>query len=261
MIEHSFTGFESATGEWLRENLASMVQDTWLDEQKEILFHICDELVKNGFKSNYKFLLIWLDTRKKVMQSKAKMTGKEADEWLREIFFSGVDELIRTHFDYAIDGDIPDRLRRLLDLQSILLERKRSGTRSPMPEWVDHSRDALKDYVAVDRLARLLNIKVAVRMEKSSDELIIQIENDAPILNRDLERIQKVREKFKSHIAAGTEDQFFLENMDTSGGGHGLGYPLMDTILHSLSLDPEQSLFLISASRTMILLRLPLTAP
>lgn len=238
-----------------------MVKGTYLEENSAVLFHICDELVKNGFKSNYKFLLIWLNTRKRVIESTEKMSQKEADDWLKEIFFSGIDDLVRTHFDKAEDEDIPDRLRRLLDLQSALLDRKRSSEKNKVPDWLDHSREALKDLVEVKRLARELRIQVKVRFEKSSDELIIRIENDAPILHRDLSRIQHVRARFKRHIEAGTEDRFFLENLDTSGGGHGLGYPLIDTILHSLSLDPEKCLFLVSAGRTMVLLRLPLTAP
>ena len=123
------------------------------------------------------------------------------------------------------------------------------------------SEKDLEFYLNIKRLARKLKVFIQFRIEKAPDQFLISITNDAPILDEDLRRINRVRARFYEYAAEGRPHDFFIENLDTSGGGFGLGYALMDSVLTNLELDPEKSLYLISATRTMVLVALPRTAP
>ena len=233
------------------------VQETWLSERHEEIFRICDELIKNAVKSNYKFLLIWLNTRKRVMESFADFTVEEADDWLNEVFFCGENLLIEKQLEKIPNWDsINVNVRNILNLENKLFkERERNGRRQGI------SRELLKSFEPLRRIKRLsqkLNIGIHFRIESAADQLIITVQNDAPILTRDVERINNIRSKFKDYADQGKHHAFFVENLDTSGGGHGLGYALMDSILLDMKVEPEKSLFLVAAGRTMVLLALPL---
>ena len=217
-------------------------------------------MIKNALKSNYKFLLLWSAIRDRLEQAHPEYGSTELDEWLREVFFSGEDRLLEQHLARVADQSerIRAQVRRLLDLENRYV-RDGGLPAHDILEVDDRFADSeLRPLLETKRLAHRLQIHAHFGIERSSDQLLVTIANDSPILQEDVERISMVRSKFRAYQASGRQQEFFIENLDTSGGGHGLGYAIMDSILSEMNLDPERSLYLIAATRTMVLLVLPL---
>ncbi len=238
--------------------IAQHQEDSWLHERHEQVYQICDELIKNAVKSNYKFLLLWLATRKRVMDEFPDFSIDDADEWLKEIFFCGENVIIQKQLDKIPNWErIQVSVRKILDLENELLKHKRGDKEQETESLFSEFSPLLK----IKRLARQLDISIHFRIERSVDQVLVTVTNDAPILEEDVNRIDQVRAKFRAYYDRGEPHAFFIENMDTSGGGHGLGYALMDSMLLDMGLQPDHSLYLVSAGRTMVLLALPLKQP
>lgn len=244
------------------------LQKSWLEDRFAEIYQICDELIKNAVKSNYKFLLIWRETRKRLLDSGTLDSEEEADDWLREVFFAGEDILIKKLVDHLPDRTlISSEVRSLLDLENILIEFKKREDLKDNTErmqaashFKDHRADLLP-LMEIKHMARTLKIYVHLKVEKSTDQLLITVTNDSPILKEDVDRIKNIREKFSQYVMENRMEEFFIESLDTSGGGHGLGYAIMDSALLDLGLRPETSLYMINTDRTMVLLNLPLVKP
>lgn len=238
----------------LDQTLKELFNGLWLEQYQEEVFRICDELIKNGVKSNYRTILYWIEARKRLIDNNPDMTIAEADDWLKEVFYSGEDSLIATQIGKTDRQTILNKLVRILEMEAKYIDH-RMGRR----EVADPS--ILQTLLRIKKFCRKQQIGVRLQIEFDQDRINITITNDAPILNDDLNRIQAVRSNFREYQRQGNEEMFFIENINTEGGGHGLGYPLMDSILSTMKLDPDSSLFLISASQTMILLTLPVKSP
>ncbi|MCB1324306.1 MAG: hypothetical protein H7A21_17195 [Spirochaetales bacterium] len=244
----------------VRDLIAQRTAGTWLEGRTAELYQITDELLKNAVKANYKFLIIWQLTRTRLLESEAGLSPREVDDWLREVFFSGESLLIEGQLKKIGDlSGVTVDVVQLLELENrILRDRPEAGgptlhELSLKPELVPLFR--------TKALARRLQVFVHLRVETTPDSIWITISNDSPILESDVRRILGVRRKFRDYAAQGRAQDFFIENLDTSGGGHGLGYAVMDSVLLDLGLEPEHTLYLISASRTMVLIALPLEPP
>ncbi|MCR9143900.1 MAG: hypothetical protein NXI24_16760 [bacterium] len=248
----------------IEKGLTEVTNESWLSDYVPQIFQICDELIKNALKSNYKFLLMWSATRDRLQAANPGCSERELRDWLQEIFFSGEDRLIEQHLAYIADQAerIRREVRRLLDLENRYL---RAGRLPEDPlqagSIADEAPDAppeMEPLLRIKRLARDLNIHAHIEIERSPNQLLVTIANDSPILAEDVQRIAGVRRKFREYRDSNRQQEFFIENLDTSGGGHGLGYAIMDSILCEMNLDPMRSLYLISATRTLVLLALPL---
>ncbi|MBI3395682.1 MAG: sensor histidine kinase [Spirochaetia bacterium] len=238
------------------------IEGTWLAPQTDTVFQICDELLKNAVKSNYKFILLWQATRHRIMEEHPEFSIPVADSWLREVFFSGESVLIERQLNRLSNRDhIQVTVRKLLDFENQLRTKGLSAAKLSEPDLRALMQRGSDDFIELQKLTKELNIRIHLRIEKSSDELLITVSNDAPIMEEDVKRITGVRHKFREYCKEGRQSEFFFENLDTSGGGQGLGYAIMDAILLDMGLDPDKCLFLISASRTMVLLVLPLSPP
>ncbi len=243
----------------IEDRLSEATRESWLSDYVPQVFQICDELIKNALKSNYKFLLMWAATRERLLEARPEYQADELDDWLREIFFSGEERLVEQHL--ARIADQTERIRRevrhLLDLENRYIREGRLSAELPLDAG-PNSDPLLEALLSTKRLARDLNIHAHLEIQRSNDELLVTIANDSPILREDVDRIAGVRRRFREYRESGRQQEFFIENLDTSGGGHGLGYAIMDSILCEMNLDPERSLYLISATRTLVLLVLPL---
>lgn len=241
--------YSPGTIQIIRQSLVEAFEGVWLEDHVDKVFHICDELVKNGIKSNYKTILYWIEARRHLM-SQSEVTQREADDWLYEVFYSGENALIDRQYRRVDKAQILKDLLDILEMEAAYIDHRTGRKRLT-------SLDSLRTLLRIKRFCKQYGIGVQIRIEHVGDRFNITVTNDAPILDEDLKRIQNIRRRFREHQKSGTEDRFFLEHMDTSGGGHGLGYPLIDSLLSSMNLDPDLSLFLISATRTMILLTIP----
>ncbi|MCB1175163.1 MAG: hypothetical protein KDK39_16430 [Leptospiraceae bacterium] len=245
--------------------LQAIVAGSRYEGQEGYLFQVCDELIKNAIKANYKFLILWQETRQRMLAETALHSPDEADEWIREVFYSGEDILIRQQLDKMKDlSAVMNTVRQLLDLESKLNHYKDQSEiidpakRQHMADQIRDRRKSLAPLMELKAMARQLGIFTHFKIDRNPDKILITVSNDAPLLKEDLDRIQRVRERFQEYARNGRTPEFFAENLDTSGGGHGLGYALMDCTLMELGLEPADTLFLIHANKAMVLLSLPL---
>ncbi len=246
----------------IKELLREYLADSWLAARSDEVYQICDELLKNALKSNYKFLLLWMSTRQRMLDSDPEMSEKDADDWLQEVLFSGENILIEKQIEKIPDrNQIQVKVRQLLNLENLLMKSRRPGQMEETARGRGMTENDLKFFLRIKRMARHLKIFIQFRIERAPDQVLISISNDAPILDEDLGRIHRIRNKFYEYAREGRHQDFFIDNLDTSGGGFGLGYALMDSVLTQLDLDPQKSLYLISATRTMVLVALPREAP
>ncbi len=238
----------------VKQVIDNYVHPPWLAKYKDMIFQICDELLKNALKSNYKFLLLWELAYDYVSKKEPNLTEEEVNTWLREMFYSSESSLIKKNLDkMEVGGNINKELILLLRLESML-------SRPKSEEKFKHkllSSPELSPLLKIKNLANKHNVYMHFDLEDSGQEIIISIRNDSPILESDVARINDMRAKFADYYKQGRPEYFFRENIDNSGGGHGLGYALMDSILIQMGLEPTKSLYLVPTDRTTVILVLP----
>ena len=253
-----FQSYHSKDATKLKKSIDTHIYPKWLRKQKDLLFQICDELLKNAFKSNYKFLLLWEAVHKYISNEMPKMKGEEVNEWLRQIFYVGENILLEKNLKKIPDlKKIQKELRLLITLEN---EASRSKKKLDIESKI-YRNSKFAPLVRIKKLAKEHKINAQFNLQDTGEQIIITVSNNCPILEEDVERIQKARKVFSQYYNEGRPEYFFVENIDTSGGGHGLGYALMDSILLQMSLDPEKSLYLVPTGTTMVLLVLPVKAP
>ncbi len=237
----------------IQETLKKYFLNTWLENYQNEIFHICDELIKNAIKSNYKLVLLIFELKEIYKKSLQELEQSgELFEWIKEILFSGENILINHNIKKINSEKISEKLKKLMYFEKSFIEFKNY-----------HSKDMLKKkeiylILTIKKILKKFQIFTKLEIYKNPEFIHIMIQNGAPILEEDFFRIIEKRKKFSEYVKQQKKEEFFIENIDTSGGGHGLGYPLIDALLLDLGLKPEEHLYLVSAKRTMILLNLPL---
>ncbi len=233
-------------------------KESWLINELDLVFQICDELIKNAFKANYKFLLLWDHARIQIMEKDPELSTADADVWLKEIFYSGESVLIEKRLEKIINKDqISEDVRTLMRLENEAQKRDRLAN----AQNVQRIDPKFIPLLEIKKQLRKRDTYVCFKVEDAGTQLLLSVTNSSPILESDFRRIQNVRERFKEYYDAGRPEYFFVENIDISGGGHGLGYALIDSILLQMGLEPEKSLYLVSATTPIVLLALPLAQP
>lgn len=251
--------YSPRTSAGIKKLIEEFTPGTPYQGNEDLIFRICDELVKNAIKANYQFLLLWVAARERIRQADPQMSMADANEWLAAIFFAGESVLLERQLAKIPDfAKLQTRVREVLDLENELLKRRKRSDAGSNESVSKEMQAEFAPMLELKRLGRELSIQVQLSLDKNKDQLIIRVENDAPIRERDAERIREVRRHYRSYHDRGEPHMFFVEHMDTSGGGHGLGYALMDSVLLDMGLAPEKCLYLVPGGKTMVLLNLPL---
>jgi hypothetical protein len=245
--------YSAKTNEALKQTIEKYINNSWLYNFKENLFHICDELIKNAIKSNYKLILLLYELKDLYKSSLKDLesTGELMD-WLREIIFSGEQQLIYHNLKKINYEKISKKLRELMYFEKFYIQQ-----RDIKNENTEH-QDKIKVIFKIKKILKHFHIYTTIEFYRNPEFIHILIQNGSPILEDDFLRIIEKRKKFSDYVNKNKKNEFFVENIDTSGGGHGLGYPLIDALLLDMGLKPEDHLYLVSAKRTMVLLNLPL---
>ena len=226
-------------------------KDTWLFSYKENILHICDELIKNAIKSNYKLILILFELKNLYKSSLGNIESQELMDWLKEMLFSGEHQLINHNLKKISHEDISKKLKELMHYERFYIAYKENKSNS-------HYLKEIRTIAKIKQILKKFGIYTVVEFYHNPEFIHILIQNGSPILEEDFLRIVEKRKTFSEYVKNQKKEEFFVENIDTSGGGHGLGYPLMDALLLEMGLKPEEHLYLVSAKRTMVLLNLPL---
>lgn len=222
------------------------------------LFACVDELIKNAVKANYKFLLLREHMIDTIRQSRPDKSHTEIEEDIRCI--------IRTPENFnEIAGevlgqtDISGRVREILNQESKLLgikNRAYAENRLYTSDEINliRSLDKIND---IRRKIKDNDIRILLRIQADDDFLYIEITNTAPILARDLSRIHEKRDEHRRCREEGREHEFYINNIDTSDSGFGLGYAKIDSILAEWGLADERAITIITAINTTVMLTLP----
>ncbi len=207
-----------------------------------------DELVKNGIKANYKYVLI----REKLEQLIAEgKINQSADEILKDRkTYSDVTE---EHINLE---DITKVVREALTQEAKVITLKSKANKEER-KYTDEERQKildLKTLLNLQKKTKKYKARVELRINEYWNALNIEVMNNAPILERDLGRLHQKRKEFKEFADRGEEMMFFINNMDTQDAGAGLGYATIDSGLREMGLDPFQTINIISVSNTTVLI-------
>ncbi|HMU84224.1 MAG TPA: hypothetical protein PKE49_12875 [Leptospiraceae bacterium] len=225
--------------------------------QVPLLISVLDELAKNAIKANHKFLLIRRKMREHFRKEGLELA--EADRRMESICADAAsyNEFLDQH-PGLLDGVQP-HLRDILNQEALWINVRNNPERTEAV--IAKEKEAMKktkDYRNLFRDVRDRRVYVEFRASVKPPHLWVEIINTAPILNRDLDRIREKREEFKKHREANTEHEFFMNHMDTSDGGSGLGYATIDTTLASLGHEPLDALYILSLHSTNVMMNLDL---
>ena len=209
-----------------------------------------DELVKNGLKANYKYALI-REKLESVVVDPSYKEGLSVEEILknRDTF----SEITTKYIDLK---EIAGKVRTALTQEAKVISMKMKAVKEERPYTAEEKDKSLsfQELLSIHQKSRKYGTRVQLRVNEFWNALNIEIMNNAPILNQDLERIHKKRNEFKEYAERGEEMMFFINNMDDADGGAGLGYATIDSGLKEMGLDPFQTINIISVSNTTILI-------
>ncbi len=130
-------------------------------------------------------------------------------------------------------------------------------------EYTDEEKEVFRKLRNLQKIRAAMkrnDFKIILRMEARDDTVCIEVTNTAPILSHDLSRIREKRRENWQCRAQGREYEFFVDNIDTSESGFGLGYATIDCHLLNMGIDPENAIDITSDRDTTVRLNLPLDA-
>jgi len=217
-----------------------------------------DELIKNAVKANYKHLLI-VDALQRQFQSQYK---DKSDEQIKEYIKDILKDKIK--FDTLATivlkkEDIGIKVREVLNQEGTFLMIKNKAYEEKRALSIDEIEliKKLRLFVALQNKLKEYDIRIILKIELRDDFIYIEITNTAPIISQDLQRIYSKREEYKKYKLAGREYEFFINNIDTSDSGFGLGYAKIDSYLYNLGIDAEKAVTVISINNTTAMLSIP----
>ncbi len=223
------------------------------------LFACVDELIKNAVKSNYKYLLLRQSMLARLSQMRPDKSAEEINININTLMKHGenfnrmAEEILKKEDLSGTVRDILNEESRLLSIKNRAYLEKRQYTDKEIEEILDLTR--IRD---IRQLIKERDIKIILRIQADSDYLYVEVTNTAPILTRDINRIHEKRDEHRRYRDEGREHQFFVDNIDTSESGFGLGYAKIDSILFNMGITGERSITIISSINTTVLLTLPM---
>ncbi len=233
-------------------------QAAGISEYAEDVFACVDELIKNAVKANYKFLLIADKLRDKLLRENG-ISSAEVEARLSEMIKSR-DAYDQSASEIAVKEDISDTVREILNEESKYLSIKNRIFDEDRTYTEEEKRiiTNLKKFMKIRKNLREKNIRILMKVEADQDYIYIEVTNTAPIMTHDLNRIYDKRDEYRHYREIGREYEFFINNIDTSDSGFGLGYAKIDSFLANMGLDTESSVTIVSANSTTAMLSLPL---
>jgi hypothetical protein len=222
------------------------------------LFACVDELIKNAVKSNYKFLLLRERISEKFLQLWPEKSPEEIEEDISDLikipesFNRIAEEILKSQ-------DISSIVREILDEESKLLAIRNKAYLEKRDYTVQEKAiiSGLDKINGIRKKIKERDIKIMLRIQADSDYIYIDVTNTAPILMRDINRIHEKRQEHRRYRDEGREHQFFIDNIDTSESGFGLGYAKIDAILNSWGITNIMAITIISAINTTVMMILP----
>lgn len=238
--------------------ITNFINKAGLPESSKQLYSCIDELIKNAVKANYKFVLILDILYKQIKEKNPELNDAEINKKIDDIV-KNKDKYDEIADKIAEESGVSKTVRSILNEESKLLKIKNKV----YDENRSYSDEEKQQLTALSQLNMIRNeldrrdVKVIIKVEFENDFLFIEVTNTAPILGKDMKRIHDKRDEFKTYLGTGREYEFFMNNLDTSESGFGLGYATIDSFLSDLGLDPYKTIQLLAASDTTIIMSIP----
>jgi len=217
-----------------------------------------DELIKNAVKANYKHLLIIEALQRQFQLQYKDKTTKQVQEYIKDILKDKI------QFDTLASivlkkENIAQKVREVLNQEgAFLLIKNKAFSENRLLTTDDlQSIEKLKLFVELQEKLKQYDIRIILKIELRDNYIYIEIINTAPILSHDLQRIYTKREEYRRYKEEGREYEFFINNIDTSDSGFGLGYAKIDSYLYNLGIDPDKAVTIISINNTTAMLSIP----
>lgn len=246
-----------------REQIASIGLDFLMKadigDYADDIFACVDELIKNAVKSNYKFLLI---RNHLIEQTKSESPGKDAKQIIEHVseLIKDKDNFDRLAAEIIETYNISSTVREILNEESMQLSIKNRAYDEKRELSADE-KDRVSELVQLQKIRHDMkeqDIKILINFESDGSHIYIEITNTAPIMSKDLDRIYDKRDEYLQYRLAGNEHEFFINNIDTSESGFGLGYAKIDSFLSNMGLDTLSAVTIASTNNTMVMLTFPL---
>jgi hypothetical protein len=263
MSKKKITGVIQTYSRKAREQIISSAKEIFREAGAESaaddIFSCIDELIKNAVKANYKFVFILKCLAERLRQEDLSSTESVINERMNSII-KDKPRYDAIAAEITANSDVSKCVRNVLNEESVLI-RLKNKTFVEKRDYTDDERakiEGLRDLQDMRIELDKRNMKVRIIMEKDDAFIYIEVTNNAPIMDKDLSRIYDKREEYKVFRDEGREQEFFLNNLDTSDSGFGLGYATIDSFLGAMGLDPFKSIQIIAASNTTVILSLPI---
>lgn len=217
-----------------------------------------DELIKNAVKANYKHLLVVEALQRQFRLQYKDKTEAQVQEYIKDILKDKI------QFDTLASivlkkENIAQKVREVLNQEGVFLVIKNKAV-SENRSLTNDDLQAIKELKLLQELQQKLkqyDIRIILKIELRDNYIYIEITNTAPILSHDLQRIYSKREEYRKYKEEGREYEFFINNIDTSDSGFGLGYAKIDSYLYNLGIDPDKAVTVISINNTTAMLSIP----
>ncbi len=212
------------------------------------IFVTVTELVFNAIKANYKYIITMDALAHLINKTKAAHTIKQImqNNTLYNAYIKKLDM-------QKINDNVKDIFEKEEKAGKII-----SKAQDEKRELTDQEKAEIKDKMKMMKIAQQKEIKVYLNFNFEENDVIIDIVNDAPISEQDLERIQEKRESYAKYHKQGREHEFFIENIDTAESA-GLGLAMIDARLYNQNIDPLKSFHIFGiGKKTCLTLTYPL---
>jgi hypothetical protein len=263
MRKKKITGIIQTYSRKAREQIilvgSDFLKEVGLERHTEDIFSCVDELIKNAIKANYKFALIIEKMAERTRIENPSLSDPEVRQKINAVLKNK--PLYDTVADEVTANDEISRMvRKILNEESQLI-RIKNKVYADKREYTAEEKTKIESLTDLQRIRDELDrrgIRVRITIEMDDAFIYIEVTNNAPIMERDLNRIYSKRDEFRVCQMEGREQEFFLNNLDTSESGFGLGYATIDSFLGHMGLDPSRSIQIIAASNTTVILSLPI---
>lgn len=203
------------------------LSETSLAEHDELIATCINELLTNAVKANYRHVLM--------------AEGSESPP---------------PHDD----GSVSARVRQILNEQARfnnIMDRAYAEER-PVTAEERSLLSELTVYNAASERMRRGNIISLLTLALDDRVLRLRVSNAAPILESDLDRISEKLGRIRMLRDQGRQEDFFSQYIDTSQGGFGLGYALIDSCCMRMGVDLQRALTIRTGAETEIEIEFPL---
>jgi galactitol-specific phosphotransferase system IIB component len=218
------------------------------DDLLDDIFVTVSELVFNAIKANYKHILIREELESYLKNDNAPHSLKQLlnNKTLYNAYLKKIDLP-------SVSKKVKDIFRREEEATKILNKAEKEER-----ELNPDEKNTVIVNMQMMQKAKELNVGTFLNFNFEEQNVIIDIVNDSPISDEDLERIEKKRLSFAKYLREGREQDFYIENLDTMESA-GFGFAMIDARLYRQGIDPMRYLNIFGiGKKTCLTLTYPL---